>query len=188
MAPLILASGSVVRRTLLERAGLRLRVEPAEIDEVLPPDAVAGDLAGVLGLAKARAVAAAHPAAIVIGADQVLLFRGRPLSKSATRGAARRRLCELSGRWHSFVSAAAVVSRRHEEVVAQQVRVRLRRLTSVAIDDYLDSGEWRGCVGCYQIENQGAHLVAAVDGDLNAVLGLPLYPLLQALARCGVRP
>ena len=188
MAALILASGSAIRRTLLERAGLRVQVEPAAIDEVLPTDAVASDLAGVLALAKARAVAVRHPAAVVIGADQVLIFGDQPLAKSATPGAARQRLRELSGHWHAFVSAAAVVSRRHEEVVAQLVRVRFRSLTADFIDHYLATGEWRGCVGCYQVENLGAHLIAEIDGDLNAVLGLPLYPLLGALASCGVAP
>ena len=188
MVQLILASGSIVRRTLLERAGLRVRVDQATIDEVLPADAPPGDLAAALALAKARTVAAWHPAAVVVGADQVLVFRGRSLAKSATRTAARRRLSELSGRWHGFFSVAAVVHRHHEEVVAQQVRVRFRRLTTTAVERYLDCGEWRGCVGCYQIENLGASLIAEVDGDLNAVLGLPLYPLLGVLARFGIGP
>lgn len=186
MARLILASGSAIRRTLLERAGLPVQVVPAAIDEVLPADAAATDLAGVLALAKARAVAAEHPGVVVIGADQVLILDGRPLAKSATLAAARRRLRELSGRWHAFVSAAAVVSHQGEEVVAQQVGVRFRRLSSTVIERYLATGEWRGCVGCYQVENLGAHLIEEIDGDLNAVLGLPLYPLLGALARCGI--
>jgi septum formation protein len=185
---LILASGSAIRRTLLERAGLPVQVVPAAIDEVLPTDAATTDLAGVLALEKARAVAASHPGAVVIGADQVLIFDGRPLAKSATLADARRRLRELSGRWHAFVSAAAVVSSQREEVVAQRVKVRFRRLSSPFIEHYLATGEWRGCVGCYQIENLGAHLIDEIDGDLNAVLGLPLYPLLGALTRCGIAP
>lgn len=188
MRELILASGSPVRRLLLEHAGLRPRVEPAYIDEVLPEDAPPPEVAAALALAKAHDVARRFPRAVVVGADQVLVFEGALPTKAPTRAEARERLRRLAGREHRFFPAAAVVAPGFEEVVAQQATVRFRRLSADEIEAYLDSGEWQGCVGSYQIENLGANLVEWVEGDINAVLGLPLFPLLELLRRLDVSP
>ena len=188
MRELILASGSPIRRLLFDHAGFTPRVEPAHIDEVLPADTPPVEAAAALSLAKAREVAARFPRAVVVGSDQVMVFRGRSLSKAYSRAGARRRLTELAGREHQFFPAAAVVAPGFEEVVAQHARVRFRPLSAAEIEAYLDTGEWRGCVGSYQIENRGANLVERVDGDLNAVLGMPLFPLLALLRRAGVSP
>ena len=69
--PLILGSTSRYRRELLQRLRLPFEVVSPEVDESALPDETPAELALRLALAKARAVAALHPNAVVIGADQV---------------------------------------------------------------------------------------------------------------------
>ena len=69
--PLILGSTSRYRRELLERLGLPFDVVAPQVDEATLPGEAPAALAARLAMAKARAVSAAHPNAVVIGSDQV---------------------------------------------------------------------------------------------------------------------
>ncbi len=194
-APLILASASAIRRTILNNAGLDLTVDPAAIDEAavktekralgLPVESVAIELAA----RKASAVAARHPGALVIGADQILEVGGDWLNKPADRAAAERQLVSLSGRTHRLISGAAVVQDgqeiwRH----ADTVTMHMRPLSPAFISSYLDrvGAAATSSVGAYQIENLGAQLFSRIDGDFFTVLGLPLLPLLAFLRTRGI--
>src|ERR1700744_3061898 len=112
-APLVLASKSRIRRTLLEAAGIPIEIRPADIDErgietrsSLPtPESVAA----LLAREKASAVARSAPGRLVLGADQVLGLADQRFSKPDNRAAARGQLRALSGRTHALYSAVAVV-------------------------------------------------------------------------------
>jgi septum formation protein len=186
-AHLILASGSGIRRRLLANAGLRFSVLAADIDE--SGHDAPRERAARLARQKAQAVALAHPDAWVIGADQVGELGPDfqvELQKPWDESTAKAQLLQMQGKWHRLTSAAALVH--GEEVVAQvseTTRIRFHELDEGAAQAYIALGEWRGSCGGYQIENRGARLVAELDGSLNAVLGLPLFPLLNALRENG---
>lgn len=188
MAEFILASGSPIRLAELRSAGYQPRVEAARIDEVLPLGAPPQDVAIALAQAKAAEVAARFPDAYVLGSDQVMVFDDQLIAKAETRAEARQRLLDMSGRWHSFFPAAVLLGPDVEEVAAQEVHVLFRRYDTAFVEAYLDSGEWQGCVGSYQIENLGANLVERVDGDLHAVMGMPFFALLAILRQAGLWP
>ncbi len=82
--PLILGSTSTYRRELLQRLRLPFQVMSPEVDETPLPGENPRALALRLALAKARAVAARQPDAVVIGSDQVTDVDGEPLGKSGT--------------------------------------------------------------------------------------------------------
>ena len=188
-APLLLASGSPVRRRLLAGAGYAFQVIPAQVDEVLVEGVPPAEAAAVLALCKAHDVLARHPGSTVIGADQVLVLPDGTLAgKTESRESARRRIAELSGRTHLLVTAAAVVSADHEDVVADAASVTFRVLALDEVDRYLDVDEWWGTAGSYLLESRGIHLVERVDGDTFTVLGLPLLGLVSVLGRRGFSP
>ena len=185
---LILATASVWRRQLLESTGLRFSARPAGIDE----EAIRADTPAGLALARAEAkamgVAGRHPGALVIGADQVLSFAGQTQGKPRDRQQAGDRLRSFAGRTHVLHSAYALATggkvRRRNCV---DVTMTMRPLTDADIGAYLDTGEWQGCVGCYQYENRGIHLFPPDHmADQSAVVGLPLLPLLADLRELGV--
>jgi septum formation protein len=179
----------------LNNAGIPVIVNPASIDESavkkdmrrqgLPVESVAIELAA----RKAHAVAAAHPGALVIGADQILEAAGAWLDKPGDRAAAERQLTSLAGRTHRLVSGAAIVQDGHEIWRhADTVTMHMRALSPAFISSYLDrvGDAATTSVGAYQIENLGAQLFNRIDGDFFTVLGLPLLPLLAFLRQRGI--
>lgn len=195
MTHLILASGSAIRRNLLEKAGLSVRVETANIDEraleATLADVMPDELASQLAIAKAEAVSRTYPDALVIGADQVLSHENTLLHKAQTRVEAHTKLLKLQGSTHQLISAAAIV---HNGQAlwsgAQAARLTMRTLTEADIDAYLDhAGDAATLsVGAYRLEELGASLFEAIEGDTFTILGLPLLPLLAALRAHGVDP
>jgi len=113
--PLILASASPIRKKLLATAGLKVRVEPALVDEeaikrIFQVDRqAAADCALALAEAKARQVAENHRHALVVGADQILVCDEIWLCKPADLADARAQLQALRGRTHELVTAVCVV-------------------------------------------------------------------------------
>lgn len=162
---------------MVDEEALKLALE----QENLPPR----DLADALAEAKAVKVSAKHPTALVLGADQVLAIDdGQLLSKAESPEQAREQLKMLSGKSHRLFSAlvaaaAGVPVWRHVGVV----RLLVRPLSDAFIDDYVDRNwdQIRYCVGCYQIEGEGAQLFTKIEGDHFDIMGMPLLPLLAFL-------
>jgi septum formation protein len=190
--PLVLASRSEIRRTMLEAAGIPLELRPADIDErrieATTPADDAGGAAALLAREKASAVAATMPGRLVLGADQTLVLGIQRFSKPADRMAARAQLRALGGRTHELHSALAFV--RDGAALFEHVgvaRLAMRPLSDAFIDAYLDAagGAAAASVGAYQLEGLGVQLFERVDGDYFTVLGLPLLPALDFLRRQG---
>jgi septum formation protein len=190
--PLVLASKSAVRYAVLREAGIPVEVAPADIDErAIEQQAALADPAAVAGLLaheKARAVAAARPGRLVLGADQTLALGTLRFSKAADRTAARAQLEALRGRTHELHSAIALVRGsallfEHCEVA----RLTMRAFSDAFLDAYLDAmgAAVTTSVGGYQLEKTGIQLFERVEGDHFVILGLPLLALLQYLRQAG---
>jgi septum formation protein len=190
--PLVLASKSVIRRTMLEAAGLPVVVAPADIDERAVEARAglvgAGEVAVLLAREKARVASARSGPRFVIGADQTLALADQRFSKPAGRAAARDQLRALSGRTHELHSAVAVA--RDGRVLFCHVdvaRLTMRTLSDRFLEAYLDEAgpAVTSSVGAYQLEKLGVHLFERIDGDHFTILGLPLFALLGFLRREG---
>jgi septum formation protein len=194
---LVLASGSAARARMLRAAGVPFLQDPADLDEAsakaaLRRSGARADAAALeLARLKAAAVAQRHPDRLVLGADQLLDCAGEWLDKPMALPRARDQLLHLSGRGHRL-STAAVLLRRAQVAWShvETPEVTLRPLSTERIDAYLAAAgeEALHSVGAYQIEGLGAQLIERLDGDVFAVLGLPLLSLLAALRREGVLP
>jgi septum formation protein len=188
--PLVLASKSTARLTLLAAAGISVEVLPADIDERgVEAKAAAREAdaaAALLAREKARAVAAQRPGRLVLGADQTLALGARRFSKPDDRAAAAEQLRALRGTTHVLHSAVAVM--RDGEVLfehADAARLTMRNFSDRFLEQYLDAaGEAvTASVGAYQLEKPGIQLFERVEGDYFTILGLPLLPLLSFLRR-----
>jgi septum formation protein len=127
---------------------------------------------------KARAVAdrlgAARP---VLGVDTVVALGREIFHKPPDRGVARSTLTALAGREHAVLSGVCLIEGERVQSAASRTRVRFRSLTAQQIDDYVETGEWRGRAGGYAIQERGALLVSAIEGDYLNVVGLPVATL-----------
>lgn len=193
---LILASASVIRRRILEAAGVTFEVDAARVDEGAAKASLRAegmklrDQADALAALKALSVSRRREG-LVIGADQMLAIEGETLDKPRDRAEARAHLLALRGRTHELICAAVVA--RGGEVLWRHVetpRLRMRAFSEAFLEEYLDRGgeSLFASVGAYQLEGAGAHLFERVDGDYFSVLGLPLLPLLAFLREHGAAP
>lgn len=188
--PFVLASSSPRRRDLLAQIGLVPDlVVPAGIDETPRPRELPQALARRLARAKAEAVAAAHPGALVLGADSVVAAGRRALPKAETVEEARACLALLSGRRHRVhagICAIAPDGRRAERLVTTVVT--FKRLTEAEIAGYLATGEWHGKAGGYAIQGRAGLFVRFISGSYSAVVGLPLAETAALIAGLGHPP
>ena len=194
---LILASKSASRRAMLDAAGVVHDSIPADLDERAVEAGLEGatpaEVAEALSVAKAAAVAALHPQALVLGADSLVVCAGRRFDKPRSRDEAGEHLRFFSGRLMELHSAAALVQADGSGTGCvwsntSQARLHVRPLSEEFIAYYLNL-EWPAIghtVGAFRIEGPGVQLFQQIEGDQFTVLGMPLLPLLGALREAGV--
>lgn len=194
---LTLASGSEIRRQLLENAGLQIDVVPSRVDESALRDSLLAeqtpprDIADALAELKALRVSSRKPNALVLGCDQVLNLESRLLSKPRSLEEARSQLLDMRGKRHDLLSAAVLCEAgkpvwRHVGVV----RMTMREFSEDWLKGYLERNwpEVGASVGAYQLEAEGVRLFSRIEGDYFTVLGLPLLDLLSFLTLRGDLP
>jgi septum formation protein len=189
--PLILGSTSRYRRELLERLRLPFEVHAPDVDETPHPGEAPAALAQRLALAKAHAVAAAHPDAVVIGSDQVADLDGQPIGKPGTHERAVQQLRAMRGRSIVFQTAVAVVCRAsgYEGSALVPVTVRFRDLSDAEIEHYLRTEQPYDCAGSAKCETLGIALLEAIESDdPTALVGLPLIRTSALLRAAGIDP
>lgn len=187
---LILASTSAYRRMLLERLHLPFEVQSPHTDETVLAGESPRAVSLRLALAKARAVAAARPGAVVIGSDQTASLDGvRTIGKPGTHERARAQLREVSGQTLTFHSALAVIrlDSGFEQADVIDTQVRFRELTDSAIERYLQLEPAYDCAGSAKAEGLGIALMAGFESiDPTAIVGLPLIALTRMLHAAGL--
>jgi septum formation protein len=189
--PLILASTSRYRRDLLARLRVPFEVFAPDVDETPRAGELPAALALRLALAKAQAVAADRPDAVVIGADQVADLDNEAIGKPGTHERAVAQLRRLSGQRVVFQTALAVVCRADgfERVLLAPVTVRFRTLTDAEIERYLRLEQPYDCAGSAKCETLGITLLDEIlSDDPTALVGLPLIRTAQLLREAGIDP
>ena len=195
---IVLASRSEIRRRLLESAGIKVRPVPSCVDESVIKRTfghISGvdfpKLASALAAAKAEAVSLRHPAALVIGADQLLLLDERQFDKPRDLKEAAVQLALLRGKTHQLITAIAVA--RSGAVVWTDcaiAKLSMRHFSDDFLNAYIISmgKDALTSVGAYKVEGRGVQLFHKIEGDYFAILGLPLLPFLSFLRREGCLP
>lgn len=182
--PLILASGSPRRRAFMELLDLPFEVDVADVDERSQPGERPSELVARLSRAKAQAVAARRPTAIVIGADTVVVLAGEVLGKPDGPDGATAMLRRLRGRPHSVYSGVCVREPSGGLLVAVvESTVWMRAYTNDEIARYVASGSPLDKAGAYGIQDTGFHPVARLEGCYASVMGLPLFHLVRLLGQ-----
>ena len=186
---LVLGSTSRYRRELLERFRLPFECAAPDVDETPQAGETPGALALRLALAKAQAVAAQFPNAVVIGSDQVADLNGQPLGKPLVHDKAVSQLRAMSGQTVQFHTAVAVVclASGFAQSDTAVVRTVFRALNDAEIERYLRAEEPYDCAGSAKSEGLGITLLDAIESDdPTALIGLPLIRTARLLRAAGV--
>jgi septum formation protein len=185
---LVLASQSPRRRELLALIGLAHEVRPADIDESRLGDENPEEHCERLARGKAAAlVGSVNRDAVIIGSDTIVVIDGLVLGKPEDASDAARMLRTLSGRSHTVLTAVAVARNGQMESAVERVSVSFREIDDAEIAAYIATREPMDKAGAYGIQGFGATIVARIEGDYFAVMGLALVRLVGLLARVGVR-
>lgn len=190
---IILASGSGIRKQIMENAGLAFTVRVGDVDEgalkeqALAQNKTPQEIAGLLALAKAQSTKPAS-GELVIGADQLMEMGGQIFDKPASMGDAKTRLQNMRGKEHRLIGAVAVCELGQTPWVHHSVtKLFMRDFSDEFLDNYLQA-EGEGIlksVGAYLFEKRGSQLFRRVEGDFFSILGLSLLPLLAHLRTRG---
>lgn len=195
---LILASSSVNRKEILERAGIPFSVLISDADETthgLSP----AQLVQTVACRKAEAVRTrcrdsdVMPAAavrtrcrdtdVILAADTVVSIDGETLGKPKDAADAKRVLHLLSGRTHTVLTGVCLVCNSRRIVFFEKTHVHFYPLSAAEIERYVKSGEAFGRAGAYGIQGPAALFVARIEGDYNNAVGLPLARTMREMRR-----
>lgn len=188
---LVLASTSRYRAELLRRITPRFRQIAPAVDETRLLGEAPAELAARLARAKAEAVAAQTPGALVIGSDQVAALDRRVLGKPGEAATACAQLQVCSGRTVEFHTAICLVDTRtaapRHAVAIDRTQVQFRRLGADEIAAYVAREQPLDCAGSFKVEGLGIALFERVQSeDPSALIGLPLIALCRLLRAAGV--
>lgn len=200
---LVLASGSPRRRELLSGAGFRFVVDVADIDEPIHQGETAVAATSRLAIEKAQAVVTRRGAdasgalrtggaEVVLAADTTVVLGDRILGKPADVAEAVEMLLSLAGRNHLVLTAWALVPLGAPDGTAEcgisRSIVRMREVSRSEAEAYAAGGEPMDKAGAYAAQGEGRRFIGAIHGPLDNVIGLPMTPVVLALARAGVLP
>jgi len=188
-SPVILASGSLYRKSLLERIGLQFTCTAPEIDETTRNGESGTELTRRLAKCKALSVARCNPEALVIGSDQVAEFEGSIIGKPYSMDAALAQLLQFSGKTVQFLSAVCVLRQKDDfcEQIVVPTMVHFREYSEQEARRYIELDMPLDCAGSFKSEAGGSLLLRGMETtDPTALIGLPLISLSKILRSAGV--
>lgn len=189
MTPLILASTSPFRQSLLSKLGLPFIAVAPQCDETPQSGESAQDLVQRLALAKAQALAAEYPNHWIIGSDQVCVLDGTITGKPHTVENACKQLAAASGKVITFYTGLALIQPQsgRQQVICEPFKVHFRTLSPDEIRCYVEKEQPLNCAGSFKSEGMGICLFEQLEGrDPNTLIGLPLISLNEMLRKVGI--
>lgn len=191
--PIILASGSAIRRQILRDAGINFEVITRSVDEDAIKDSMLAescrlrDIADALAEAKSVRVSR-QEGGLVIGADQIMVMNECLFDKPKDMAEAKTRLINMRGKTHYLIGAVVISENgipvwRH----LSKTKLTMRDFTESFLDDYLkaEGNALLQSVGAYRFEGRGSQLFSKVEGDFFSILGLSLLPVMDYLRQRG---
>ena len=186
---LILASTSPRRREILALLGVPFEVFAPDFAETVSAHLSIEDEVLEFAVGKAQSVARHHPEALVIGSDTMIFLDGAKIGKPTDQADAKRILRLLSGKTHVIYTSVAILDSCGGDGLQMmaKVSVTMCRYDDKVIDGYLACNESMDKAGAYSIQGEGSKLIAAIDGDFLAAVGMPLRPIAEYLQRRHIK-
>lgn len=188
--PLILGSTSPFRAEILQKLCVSFDTAAPDIDESSQDNETPTQLVERLSICKAKKVAEAHPAALIVGSDQVACVEQQILGKPHTHEKAVEQLRFLSGKTVSFHTGLCLFNSEtgNTQSTVEVFKVHFRTLSDDQIERYLQNEQPYNCAGSFKSEALGISLFKKLEGDdPNTLIGLPLIRLVEFLSNEGLQ-
>jgi septum formation protein len=185
---LILASISPRRRGILALLGLPFEVIPPDFAETLSSQRSIEEEVVEFAFGKAESVARRNAQTIVIGSDTMISLDEAKIGKPRDLSDARAMLCKLAGRTHYIYTSVAIIDGSGGPGLRslEKVTVLMRDFSDTEVEAYLACGESLDKAGAYSIQGEGRQLIASIEGDYLAAVGLPLKAIADYLKDRGI--
>ncbi|MBQ4832535.1 septum formation inhibitor Maf [Pseudoalteromonas sp. MMG010] len=187
--PLILASSSPFRQSLLKKLHLEFDTFSPNIDESAQPNELPEQLVKRLSWQKAKAAEQHFKKGLVIGSDQVAIFDNQILGKPHNKENAIKQLSLFSGQTVTFLTGLCVydIDTSKYKTIVEPFNVVFKHLNQKQISAYCDMEQPYNCAGSFKSEGLGISLFERLQGDdPNALIGLPLIKLCNLLNEFGI--
>ena len=193
MEPIILASSSMGRQSILKFLKIPFVVDPAQIDETIPEGVKIEDAPELLAVKKVNAavrkIAPQHKIPWILAADTLVILDGKVLGKPENQQEAKEYLKRLQGTVHQVITGIALFN---GELFTMDSRTSVNRVTFAPMDDdeidtYLETSEWHGAAGGYRIQGMASCYITRIEGTESSVVGLPIQELYDMLRRQSYR-
>ena len=191
MDPIVLASSSPRRQEILKLLDIPFVVNPANIDETIPPDIELSKASEYLASRKVDAVIHSYPAdqeiPWILGADTTILFDHTIYGKPSSQDEAFSFLKKLQGNTHEVITSLALLNG-HLHYLSTRTSVNVVSFAPMSdkeIEWYIGTGEWHGVAGAYRIQGLASCFIKHIDGTESSVMGLPIFELYDMLKEQG---
>lgn len=190
MEPIVLASGSLRRQEFFKLLGLPFNIMPSYMDESAPSDLSPRKQAELIAEQKVKRVLeylAGRLPLWILGADTIISVDNKMYGKPSNRQEAYEMLKTLSGRKHEVITAMALFVGREKRIDITSVlsSVHFSSLSHDEIEWYLDTGEWQGVAGGYQIQGLASCFISRIEGSYSGIVGLPIHEFYGMLRKNG---
>ena len=185
---IVLASESTRRIDILRTLGVSFSIIPPDIDEAKKPDETPKDYVSRVAHEKAQKVGELFPDKWIIGADTVVVHKGKVLGKPKSEDEAFVMLKRLRGNWHKVYTGYCVlnVSRGITYRDVAETKVFIKDLTDEEIEKYIKTSEPLDKAGSYAVQGKGGYMVKEIKGSYSNVVGLPICEITEVLLSLGI--
>jgi septum formation protein len=185
---IVLASESTRRVDILRTLGVSFSIIPPGIDETKRPTESPKDYALRIAYEKAYKVGNLFPDKWIIGADTIVVHKGKVLGKPGSDTDAFEMLKRLRGNWHKVYTGYCVLNM-SKQIVYQDVaetKVFIKDLTDDEIEKYIKTSEPLDKAGSYAVQGKGGYMVKEIKGSYSNVVGLPISEITDVLLSLGI--
>lgn len=161
--------------------GIDYTVDFVETEEVLDESLTLFKRLENIALQKAKPLQIKYPNNIIVSADTMVTFQDEMLGKPKNREDAKRMLELLSNNKQVVITAVCIIKDQQSTTFTDATTVTFKKLSDQEIEDYLDTNEWQGKAGAYAIQGVASKFVEKIDGDLENVIGMPMYKVIKYL-------
>lgn len=184
---IILASQSPSRKSAMGFLGIDFECHPQDIDETPFPDEKPRVYVKRLALEKALSAQQHHPDALIIAADTIGYKSHTILQKPSSPQDAFDMISKLSNSRHRILTGMCILHKTRKSLSVSVTRVQFRKLTPLAIRNYVESNEWQGFSAGYSTSNRAFTFIKSINGSLSTITGLPMARLANTLSSFGVK-